>query len=99
VDPGRDTSDILRRYVGSFAERFHILRTTDPAQLKAAEDAFLASSSVKTLDDGEISVSHTATAYVVDSDGAVLVEWPFGIGAKGIENDLRILIKQLKEKS
>jgi len=97
VDPERDTIEIMRKYAGSFAERYHVLRTTDPAVLKTAEDAFLASSSVTKLADGEVSVTHTATAYVVDSNGTVLVEWPFGIGANGMENDLRILIKQLKE--
>lgn len=97
VDPNRDTTEILRRYVGSFADRFHILRTTDTEALEAAEDAFLASSSITTLPDGEISVSHTAATYVVDSSGTVLVEWPFGIGVSGMENDLRLLIEQLKE--
>ncbi len=97
VDPVRDTAEVLRSYAGSFATRFHVLRTTDLHALATVETAFLASSSVTTLADGTVSVSHTASAYVVDSTGRVLVEWPFGIGAKGMENDLRILIKQLKE--
>lgn len=97
VDPERDTNDILRRYAASFAERFHVLRTTDSTALQSAQEAFLASSSVTKTASGEVSVTHTATAYVVDSKGTVLVEWPFGIGAKGMEHDLRILIKQLKE--
>lgn len=97
VDPERDTNDILRRYAASFAERYHVLRTTDAAALQSAQEAFLASSSVTKTASGEVSVTHTATAYVVDSKGTVLVEWPFGIGAKGMEHDLRILIKQLKE--
>ena len=97
VDPERDTAEVLRSYAGSFATRFHVLRTTDLEALRTVEAAFLASSSVKKLADGTVSVSHTASTYVVDSAGRVLVEWPFGIGAKGMENDLRILIRQLKE--
>lgn len=99
VDPDRDTVDIMRRYAASFAERFHVLRTTDPDALRTAQEAFLASSSVTKTTSGEVSVTHTATAYVVDSKGTVLVEWPFGIGANGMEHDLRILIQQLKEKN
>lgn len=99
VDPQRDSAELLRKYVGSFAERFHVIRTTDPAALETAESAFLASSSISTLDSGEVSVSHTAATYVVDAAGTVLVEWPFGIGVAGMENDLRLLIEQLKEKN
>jgi len=96
VDPERDTADVLRKYAGSFADRFHVLRTTDPAELKAAEDAFLASSQVVKAPDGTVEVAHSATAYLIDSTGRVLVEWPFGIGAKGMENDLAIFIERLR---
>lgn len=97
VDPQRDTPEILRDYVGSFTDSYHVLRTLDEAELEAAEQPFLASSSVTKAADGTIDVSHTATAYVVDENGTVLVEWPFGIGSSGMENDLRILLDQLEE--
>jgi hypothetical protein len=32
---------------------------------------------------------------VVDSTGEVVLEWPFGIGADGMENDLRLLLEDL----
>lgn len=99
VDPERDSAAIMRSYAASFATRFRVLRTTDTSALQAAEEAFLASSSVKKLPDGTVSVSHTASTYVVDSTGTVVVEWPFGIGATGMEHDLRILINRLKETS
>lgn len=95
VDPERDSADILRAYVGSFTSKFHVLRTLDTGRLSAVEEAFLASSTVTKNPDGTVSVGHSASTYVVDSTGTVLVEWPFGIGAKGMENDLRILIDQL----
>jgi protein SCO1/2 len=97
VDPQRDTPEILRNYVGSFTDQFRVLRTLDEAELEAAEQPFLASSSVTKAADGSIDVSHTATAYVVDENGTVLVEWPFGIGSSGMENDLRILLDRLEE--
>ena len=96
IDPERDTADILRSYVGSFTSKFHVLRTLDTDRLNAVEEAFLASSTVTKNPDGTVSVGHTASTYVVDSAGTVLVEWPFGIGAKGMENDLRILIDRLE---
>jgi cytochrome oxidase Cu insertion factor (SCO1/SenC/PrrC family) len=60
------------------------------------KDAFLASSSVTTNEDGQIEVSHTATTYVVDDTGRVVDEMPFGVGADGMENDLRILLSTAK---
>jgi protein SCO1 len=92
VDPERDTAAVLSGYLGSFAERYHALRTTDPAALTAAEDAFGASSSVTKADDGEVEVAHSATTYVVDENGTVLVEWPFGLGSAEMAADLQALL-------
>ena len=96
VDPERDTGDKMNKYLSSFSGRFHALRTTDMNELKAAEDKFLAVSRVIKNDDGSIDVEHTASAYIVDSNGVVIDEWPFGIGSDGMEHDLRILLKDLK---
>ncbi len=92
VDPDRDTPEVLSGYLSSFADRYHALRTTDRAELQAAEDAFGASSSVTTTDDGEIEVAHSGTTYVVDDQGRVLVEWPFGVSADEMTSDLRLLL-------
>jgi protein SCO1 len=93
VDPERDTPEVLSGYLSSFAERYHALRTTDPAALRAAEDAFGASSSVTTTPEGRVEVAHSGTAYVVDDQGRVLVEWPFGVTADAMASDLRILLE------
>ena len=92
VDPDRDTPERLHDFVGTFIERYHVLRTTDLAVLEEVKTAFLASSSVTTNESGQIEVTHTGTSYFVNEDGLVVDELPFGVGADGIENDLRILI-------
>jgi protein SCO1/2 len=92
VDPERDTAAVLSGYLGSFADRYHAIRTTDPAALQAAEDAFGSSSSVTIADDGKVEVAHSATTYVVDENGVVLVEWPFGLGSAEMAADLRALL-------
>lgn len=92
VDPERDTAERLHDFVGTYIRNFHILRTTDWAMLERTKDAFLASSSVTTAEDGTVEVTHTGTSYVVDENGIVLDEMPFGIGADGMTNDLRILV-------
>lgn len=92
VDPKRDTAQLLTNYLSSFVDRFHVLRTTNFAELQIAKDAFLAASAIQVASDGTIEVSHTATAYVIDESGLVVDELPFGIGADGFENDLKILL-------
>lgn len=96
IDPERDTIDRLDPFLASYVDRYHALRTLDEAELARVKDAFLASSSVTTGEDGQIEVSHTATTYVVDSEGRVVDEMPFGVGADGMENDLRILLSTAK---
>ena len=96
IDPERDTIDRLDAFLASYVDRYHALRTLDDAELARVKEAFLASSSVTTNDEGQIEVSHTATTYVVDDQGRVVDEMPFGIGADGMENDLRILLATAK---
>lgn len=94
VDPARDTAPVLNRYLGSFVDSYHAIRTEDMAQLQQAEQAFLASSSLTPKSDGTYEVSHTATTYVVDGRGAVLVEWPFGITWRAMKADLEALLRR-----
>jgi len=92
VDPERDTAEILNAYVGSFTEQFHALRPVSDDELRVAEAAFLASSSITRLPDGSVEVGHSTTTYVVDADGEVRVEWPFGHGIDNVANDLEVLL-------
>ena len=92
VDPERDTPEVMNLYLSSFTDRFHALHPKSTEELKAAETAFLASSTIVTDASGKIEVGHSATAYVVDAEGTVLVEWPFGVDKDTMINDLRILL-------
>ena len=92
VDPTRDTPELMADYLSYFFGRWTALRTEDPAQLQAAEDAFLATSSVRTAEDGTVEVEHSAQMYVVDEQGEVVVEWPFGTSSDVMASDLRLLL-------
>jgi protein SCO1/2 len=93
VDPVRDTPQLLTDYLGSFTSRFHAIRTTDLDALHEAEKQFLARSSIRVGEGGRMEVTHTGTAYVVDLRGTVLVEWPFGIAARAMADDLATLLE------
>ena len=97
VDPERDTGEIMLSYLDHFVERGVALRTLDPAELQTTQDAFLASSTITPLDDGTYDVSHSASTYVVDEAGEVVVEWAFGTPSDAIANDLRLLLAQTSE--
>lgn len=95
ADPGRDTAEVLDRYVGSFLDRYGVVRIEDPARLKAVETPFQASTAVgPTKADGSYEVSHTALVYAVDASGKVLVEWPFGTTPDAFAHDLELLLRQ-----
>lgn len=99
VDPERDRPEVLNGYLAGFGELFHALRPVSADELLAAEAAFLASSTVTTGPDGEVEVGHSATTYVVDEGGRVLVEWPFGVTKDGMANDLRILLRETEKQT
>jgi len=94
VDPERDTAELMMSYLDHFVDDGVALRTLDPAELQAAEDAFLASSTITPLDDGTYDVSHSASTYVVDDRGEVVVEWPFGTLSDVMAADLRLLFQR-----
>ena len=93
VDPERDTAEILPKYISSFSTRFHALVPATNTELRIAEKAFGASSSVTKV-DGKVEVAHGGTAYIVDETGAVIDQFPFGLDAQSMANDLTILLNE-----
>ena len=96
VDPERDTTDVLPRYLSSFTDRYHALVPSSEAELRAAEKPFGATSSVTKTADG-VKVVHGGTAYIVDMNGDVVVEWPFGLDAASMAHDIEVLLNDKKE--
>ena len=94
VDPGRDVGEDLTGYIGFFTEgRGHALRTEDPDLLAAAAEPFGVKYEVTTNDEGEIEVGHTASMFVVDDRGRLLLTWPFGTSPDVLTADLAWLLE------
>ena len=93
VDPARDTKDVLPRYLASLSDRFHALIPSTEAELRKAEEFFQTTSSV-TITGEKVDVIHSGTAYVINDEGVVVVEWPFGIDANSMAHDLTILLNK-----
>lgn len=94
VDPDRDVPEQLTLYVQAFFDGGHSLRTDDLQVLRRAADAFGADYDVTENADGIVEVAHTAFLYVVDSNGRVLVQWPFGTPSEDMRNDLAYLFER-----
>lgn len=93
VDPDRDTVEVLPRYLASLSDKFHALIPTSFDELRQTEELFQTTSSV-TISGDKIDVVHSGTAYVVDENGDVLVEWPFGLDANSMAHDLTQLLNK-----
>lgn len=92
VDPERDTDSVMSGYLGSFLDRAHALRTTDPELLRSAADLFGVSYNVETQSDGTVDVSHSGAMYAVDDAGRVILTWPFGVTKDDVQGDLETIL-------
>lgn len=93
VDPDRDSGEKLASYLDHFVDGGHALRTADPVQLQAAEDAFGVVAK-KVPEGSSYSMEHTAITFVIDDTGKVVVEWPFGTDSKAMAEDLKLLLSR-----
>ena len=96
VDPDRDTPPVLTGFLDHFLTTSHALRTTDVKVLAHATEKFGARYEVAKHQPGDTdyAVGHTALTYVVNDQGLVLVEWPFGINPPEMASDLKLLLKE-----
>jgi cytochrome oxidase Cu insertion factor (SCO1/SenC/PrrC family) len=81
VDPERDTTDVLAKYVANFHPRILGLTET-PAQVHAAADAYKAYYASYTPPDGAVYlIDHTGFIYLMDRSGEYLGFFPPGTAA------------------
>lgn len=92
IDPDRDVDEKLGTYVTTFIADGQASRIVDPAALQATADAFGASYEVEENAEGEVEVSHSADLYVVDDQGDIVLQWPFGTSYEDIADDLAALL-------
>lgn len=95
IDPDRDTPARLSAYVGSFVDGAIGLSTRDAAQLKTVADRFGAIYKVTPTPTGAVDVEHSAFLYGLDDTGTLRVQWPFGVKAEELADDLRALLRDI----
>jgi protein SCO1/2 len=93
VDPERDTSDRLRKFVTAFDPTF-IGATGTPAQLAAVRNAYGIQTSRVHLatSDGGYLVHHSSFVYLIDRSGNLRAMIPFGASVDDIAHDIKALL-------
>ncbi|MEW9897257.1 SCO family protein [Chitinivorax sp. PXF-14] len=92
VDPGRDTPDVLSKYVPAFNPTFLGLSGT-AAQLAEAQKAFKIVAQKVGGEGGGYTVDHSAGTYLFDRQGRLRLFVSYGAGAKVMEHDIRLLLQ------
>ncbi|GER79185.1 MAG: SCO family protein [Anaerolineae bacterium] len=98
ADPDRDTPDKVAEYTARFNPEFIGLSgsLTDLEPIWKELGVF-----VEKQDTGSAAgylVSHTASVYVIDQDGNLLMTFPYGTSATDMADDLIQLLKQSNKK-
>lgn len=68
VDPERDTPEVLKSYLGSFAPQLHGLTGPLPA-IDAIKKEYRVYSRKVPLSEGDYTMDHTAVVYLLNKDG------------------------------
>ena len=93
VDPERDTTDQLRKFMTAFDPTF-IGATGTPAQLAAVRNAYGIQVSRLNLasSGGGYLMHHSSFVYLIDRSGNLRAMMPFGVSVHDIAHDVKALL-------
>ena len=93
VDPERDTPEILKAYMGNFDPTFWALRPSVEQLPAIAKDFKIYYKKVEGKTPTSYSMDHSAGYYIYDLQGRLRLYSRYGVGADGLLNDIRLLLK------
>ena len=91
VDPERDTPEFLGEWTKYLPDNLYAVTGSPGAIRRAADNYGVKCARVETTSTAGYTMSHTAALYLIDSDGQLLLDYPFGTPAAEIVEDLRAL--------
>jgi protein SCO1/2 len=94
LDPERDTSEVLKRYVPSFNPAFLGLRGDKAATEKVARDFKIFFARQESNSKAGYTIDHSAGVYVFDRNGVLRLYLNHGQSAKDIAHDFGLLINE-----
>lgn len=95
VDPERDSPEVLKAYLDAFSDGVpteFLGLTGDPAQIKAAAQAFRAYYAKVPTPDGSYTMDHSASYYLFDPEGQARVLASNQAGPEALAHDIKLLL-------
>jgi protein SCO1/2 len=93
VDPERDTSEVMKAYMGAFDPAFVALIPTAEQLPPLAKDFKVYYKKVEGKTPTSYSMEHTAASFVYDPEGRLRLFARYGLGAKALVSDIRTLLQ------
>ncbi len=93
VDPERDDAARMKKYLASFDATF-VGGVGTRAQIDTAQKSYGISSTRQVYADGNYSIGHSSSIYMIDRDGRLRAVMPYGHSSEDFAHDLRILLRQ-----
>jgi protein SCO1/2 len=93
VDPERDDAARMKKYLASFDPTF-VGGVGSRAQIDAAQKNYGISSTKQVYADGNYTIGHSSSIYLIDRAGKLRAVMPYGHGTEDFVHDLRILLRQ-----
>jgi protein SCO1/2 len=90
VDPGRDTSEVLKQYLGNFDEDFIGMAADHETlqQIGADYGLYVRKRQIEGT-SADYLIDHTANTYFVDAEGRLMMIYGYGIPAEVVAEDVR----------
>jgi protein SCO1/2 len=93
VDPQRDTSQVLKAYMGNFDRTFLALRPDAEQLAQVAKDFKVYYKKAEGGDPKNYTMDHTASTYVFDTQGRLRLYERYGSGPQALAADFRKLLE------
>ena len=93
VDPERDDAARMKKFLGSFDPGF-VGGVGTRAAIDAAQKSYGISSSRQVFADGNYTIGHSSSIYMIDRGGRLRAVMPYGHSSDDFAHDLRILLRQ-----
>ena len=93
VDPERDDAARMKKFLGSFDPGF-VGGVGTRAEIDAAQKSYGISSSKQVYADGNYSIGHSSSIYMIDAAGKLRAVMPYGHSSDDFVHDLRILLRR-----
>ena len=92
VDPERDDAARMKKYLASFDATF-VGGVGSRAQIDAAQKGYGISSTKQMYPDGNYTIGHSSSIYMIDRAGGLRAVMPYGHTVDDFVHDLKILLR------